>query len=191
MAQRKKLGYVYSFYGDGKGKTSHLNGMVIRALGNGWKVCYLRFLKNRPTGELKFFEQIIKTEPYIKKLEIYDFYRSSDKFTWEMNEAEKEILQNEINQGFAKFREITQRDDVDLIVVDEVLDCIYNKYLLKEIPEEVLIDILKNKKTQIEVALSGHNMSDKLKKVVDVISWVNLEKHYFYKGVNARKGIEY
>jgi cob(I)alamin adenosyltransferase len=108
-----------------------------------------------------------------------------------MNEAEKKILQNEINEGFDKFREITQRDDVDLIVVDEVLDCVYNKYLLKEIPEETLISILKNRKSHVDIALSGHNLSDKLKDVVDVISWVKLEKHYFYKGVKARKGIEY
>ena len=191
MLEKKQKSYVYIFYGDGKGKTSHLNGMVVRALGNGWKVCYLRFLKNRPTGELKFFEQITQTEPYSKKLEIYDFYRSSTKFSWEMDEAEKKVLQNEISEGFDKFREITQRDDIDLIVADEVLDCIYNKYLLKEIPEKTLIDILKNKKPHVDIALSGHNLSDSLREVVDVISWVKLEKHYFYKGVKGREGIEY
>jgi cob(I)alamin adenosyltransferase len=108
-----------------------------------------------------------------------------------MDEAEKKVLQNEISEGFDKFREITQRDDIDLIVADEVLDCIYNKYLLKEIPEKALIDILKNKKPHVDIALSGHNLSDKLKEIVDVISYVKLEKHYFYKGVKARKGIEY
>ncbi|WP_424527451.1 cob(I)yrinic acid a,c-diamide adenosyltransferase [Spiroplasma endosymbiont of Glossina fuscipes fuscipes] len=33
------------YYGDGKGKTSILNGMTIRALGYQWKVKYLRFFK--------------------------------------------------------------------------------------------------------------------------------------------------
>src|SRR5436190_23608590 len=108
-----------------------------------------------------------------------------------MNDAEKKVLQNEINEGFDKFREITQRDDVDLIVVDEVLDCVYNKYLLKEVSEETLINILKNKKPHVYIALSGHNLSDRLREVVDVISRVKLEKHYFYEGVKARKGIEY
>jgi cob(I)alamin adenosyltransferase len=32
--REKKQGYIYIYYGDGKGKTSHLNGMTIRALGN-------------------------------------------------------------------------------------------------------------------------------------------------------------
>lgn len=186
MAEQKQ-GYIYIYYGDGKGKTSHLNGMTIRALGNGWRVCYLRFLKNRPTGELKFFEQITKIEPYNKNLKIYDFYHSSDKFFWEMNEQEKNNLQNEINEGIEKFREITQKDEVDLIVVDEILGCIHNKQL----SEAVLIDILKNKKPHIAIALSGHNLSDKLKEVADLVSQVKLQKHYFYKGAEAQQGIEY
>ncbi|CAI2177477.1 405_t:CDS:2 [Funneliformis geosporum] len=112
----EKQGYIYIYYGDGKGKTSHLNGMTIRAL--------------------------------------------------EMNDQEKSNLQKEINEGIAKFQEITQKDDVDLIVVDEILGCIHNKQL----SEEVLINILKNKKPHIAIALSGHNLSDKLKEVADLVS---------------------
>src|SRR3954451_18734230 len=104
-----------------------------------------------------------------------------------MNEQEKSNLQNEIDEGVKKFREITQKDEVDLIVVDEILGCIHNKQL----SEEVLMDILKNKKSHIEIALSGHNLSDKLKAVADLVSQVKLQKHYFYKGIKARQGIEY
>src|SRR3954447_2719305 len=104
-----------------------------------------------------------------------------------MNEQEKSNLQKEIDEGIDKFREITQREDVDLIVVDEILGCIHNKQL----SEEVLIDILKNKKPHIEIALSGHNLSDKLKSVADLVSQIKLQKHYFYKGGKARQGIEY
>ncbi|CAI2162027.1 2936_t:CDS:2 [Funneliformis geosporum] len=105
----------------------------------------------------------------------------------EMNDQEKSNLQKEINEGVAKFQEITQKDEVDLIVVDEILGCIHNKQL----SEEVLINILKNKKPHIAIALSGHNLSDKLKEVADLVSQVKLQKHYFYKGGKARQGIEY
>jgi len=104
-----------------------------------------------------------------------------------MNDQEKNNLQKEINAGIDKLRVITQKEDVDLIVVDEILGCIHNKQL----SEEVLIEILKNKKTHIEIALSGHNLSDKLKEAADLVSQVKLQKHYFYKGVKARQGIEY
>jgi cob(I)alamin adenosyltransferase len=104
-----------------------------------------------------------------------------------MNDQEKSRLQDEINEGVSKFQEITQKDEVDLIVVDEILGCIHNKQL----SEEVLINILKNKKPHIAIALSGHNLSDKLKEVADLVSQVKLQKHYFYKGGKARQGIEY
>lgn len=41
----EKKGYCHIYYGDGKGKTSILNGMTICALGYQWKVKYLRLLK--------------------------------------------------------------------------------------------------------------------------------------------------
>ena len=104
-----------------------------------------------------------------------------------MNEQEKSNLQNEIDEGIEKLREITQKDEVDLIVVDEILGCIHNKQL----SEEVLIDLLKNKKPHISIALSGHNLSDKLKEVADLVSQVKLQKHYFYQGAKAQQGIEY
>jgi ATP:corrinoid adenosyltransferase len=39
--------------------------------------------------------------------------------------------------------------------------------------------------------MSGHNLSEKLKEVADLVSQVKLEKHYFYKGAKAQQGIEY
>jgi cob(I)alamin adenosyltransferase len=50
-----------------------------------------------------------------------------------MDDQEKSVLQNEINEGIDKFREITQKDEVDLIVVDEILGCIHNKQLSEEV----------------------------------------------------------
>jgi|GEM_PF-929983 len=66
-------GYIHIYKGEGRGKTSILNGMVIRALGNNLRVYYLRFLKNRPSGEIDFLEAT-------GKLEIKSFYQSSQKF---------------------------------------------------------------------------------------------------------------
>lgn len=104
-----------------------------------------------------------------------------------MDDQEKAILQLEINRGVEVLTQICQRDEVDLIVVDELLGCIHNKQL----DEQTLIDIIKNRKTHIEIDFSGHNLSDNLKDACDLVSNVKLIKHYFYKGLSARKGIEY
>lgn len=173
-------GYIHIYKGEGKGKTSILNGMVIRALGNHLSVHYLRFLKNRPSGEIDFLEKS-------GEITIKSFYQSSDKFFWEMNEQEKLILKEETNQGLQYLKMLSQSDKVDLIVVDEILGCIQNNL----IKEQDLINILKNKKANIEIALSGRYASFALEQIADLISEINPKKHYFDLGQIARKGIDY
>ena len=66
-------GYIHIYKGEGRGKTSILNGMVVRALGNNLRVCYLRFLKNRFSGEIAILEKF-------EQITIKNFYQSSQKF---------------------------------------------------------------------------------------------------------------
>lgn len=173
-------GYVHIYKGEGKGKTSILNGMVIRALGNNLNVVYLRFLKNRPAGEIDFLKQNTK-------IKVESFYQFSQKFFWEMNEQEKKILKTETNYGFVRLQLLSQSDIVDVIVVDEILGCIQNNL----IKEQDLIAILKNKKPHIEIALSGRYASFALEQCADLISEVKSIKHYFDQGQIAREGIDY
>lgn len=173
-------GYIHIYKGEGKGKTSILNGMVIRALGNNLRVYYLRFLKNRPSGEIDFLKAT-------GKLEIKSFYQSSQKFFWEMNNKEKDQLKIETNQGLQYLKSLTQRDDIDLIVVDEILGCIQNGL----IAEKELIAILTTRKPTIEIALSGRYVPPNLEQIADLVSEINNKKHYFETGQIARKGIDY
>lgn len=167
-------GYIHIYKGEGKGKTTILNGMVVRALGNKLNVSYLRFLKNRPSGEIAFFKNNTKVK-------IESFYESSQKFFWEMEEKEKAILKQETNEGLQRLAILSQSDSIDLIVVDEILGCIQNN----------LIKILKNKKPNIEIAISGRYASFALEQVADLISEVKPIKHYFEQGQIAREGIDY
>lgn len=173
-------GYIHIYKGEGKGKTSILNGMVIRALGSNLSVYYLRFLKNRSSGEINFLSKF-------DNITIRSFYNSSKKFFWEMNNQEKQILKSETNQGLQYLENLSQNDNIDLIVVDEILGCIQNNL----IEEQELIRILKNKKPNIEIALSGRYASFALEQVADLISEVSAKKHYFNSGQIARKGIDY
>ncbi|UZQ31507.1 MAG: cob(I)yrinic acid a,c-diamide adenosyltransferase [Spiroplasma phoeniceum] len=75
--------------------------MTIRALGYQWNVKYLCFLKNRISGEMLFFQNLANPN-----LEIINYYSSSKKFFWEMNDQEKEILQKEMQIGFNEWRRV-------------------------------------------------------------------------------------
>lgn len=183
-----KKGYIHIYKGDGKGKTSILNGTTIRALGYGMNIKYLRFLKNRESGEILFFEKNTN-------LKIENFYHFSQQFIWDMNkQEEREILINkfkeETRKGFERLKNLLKDENVDLIIVDEILGCIENQF----INEDEIVEALQGKKEHIEVILSGREPKkgmSKLENIADLISEVSLKKHYFEKKVCARKGIEY
>lgn len=74
-------------------------------------------------------------------LEVINYYSSNTKFFWEMNDEEKEILRKEMRIGFEELKKLSQDQTIDLIIVDELLGCIYNGL----ITEAELIEVIKNK----------------------------------------------
>jgi cob(I)alamin adenosyltransferase len=57
--RNRKKGYTFVYTGDGKGKTTAAMGLAVRAIGHGFKVKILQFIKSphRPYGEMKILEQ--------------------------------------------------------------------------------------------------------------------------------------
>lgn len=178
----QEQGYLHIYCGEGKGKTSILNGMTIRALGNDWNVVYFRFLKKSPHRWINIF-----WKAYYTNLTILDFYHSSKKFFWEMNDEEKQELKVETRKGLEVLVATLKNSNIDLIVVDEILGCLQNQLIY----EDELVLALENKAKNIEVALSGRYCPEKLQSIADLISEVTPTRHYSEKSIWARKGIEY
>ena len=55
---KTKGSVVLVYTGEGKGKTSASVGLMARALGNGWKVAFIQFIKHWEVGEHLFIKQI-------------------------------------------------------------------------------------------------------------------------------------
>ena len=71
-----KNSVVVVYTGEGKGKTSASVGLMARALGTGWHVAYVQFIKHWNVGEHDFINQIsyltsslLSTESVNKKIE--------------------------------------------------------------------------------------------------------------------------
>jgi len=55
---KTKDSVVVVYTGEGKGKTSASLGLLARALGSGWKVAFIQFIKHWNVGEHDFIAQI-------------------------------------------------------------------------------------------------------------------------------------
>ena len=74
----------------------------------------------------------------------------------------------------------------DMVILDEINIAVHFK-LLKT--SEVL-KLLKNRPKSVEIVLTGRKAPKKLIEAADLVTEMKEVKHYFTKGVTARKGIE-
>ena len=175
-----KKGLIQVYCGNGKGKTTAAIGQGIRATGHGYKVIMIQFLKGRPTGEL---ETLKRLEPEFK---VFKFEKQT-KFIFEMDEEQKKDLQSDIRNALNFARKVLDTRECDVLILDEILGVVENELL----EEEELIKIINNKSEHIELILTGRVVPERIKSLADYISTIEETAHPFYKGVAARKGIEY
>ncbi len=170
------IGLVHIYCGDGKGKTTCAMGLLTRAAGSGKKVLLHQFLKDNKSSERKLIEKFegVKVIPSL----------AMEKWTFQMNEAEKEEFHHKNDQILKEIAE--QASNFDMIVLDEALYAI-DKNLLTE---SLVINFLENKPKSLEVVLSGRNPSQNMIDHADYVSEICKRKHPFDKGISSRIGIE-
>lgn len=169
-------GQIHIYCGDGKGKTSAVIGLCVRAAGNGLKVLMIQFLKAGTSGEIKILSGI-RNVKVIKGPEIM-------KFTHEMSVEEKEQL---LKKNIADFAEIVKiAGQYDVLVLDEIIYAIAARLF----PEKLLLEFLEHKPEHLEVVLSGQNPSKKLINLADYVSMIKKIKHPYDAGIKSRSGIE-
>ena len=172
------LGLIHVYCGNGKGKTTSVLGLSMRAAGRGLKVLFVQFLKSRKTGEL----ESLKLIPNIEVLR----GKETTKFTFQMNDEEKKIVWQEHAALFNTVQDKISQGKYDLLVLDEVIGACNNKVF----DGTQLIRFLQNKPEHLEVALTGRNPSEAMRELVAYVSEIIPVKHPFNQGIPARDGIE-
>jgi len=172
-----RKGLVEVFTGNGKGKTSAALGVVLRALGHGFRVCIIQFMKgNYPYGEQKTLASL----PGVK-LMIFGRVSFVDP-----NNVEDEDRQ-EGRKAFEAAREAVFSGDYDLIVLDEIN--VASAWGLVDI-EEVL-KLVGDKPEEVELILTGRYADRRLVRVADLVTEMVDIKHPFDEGIEARAGLDY
>lgn len=173
----KGLFQIYT--GDGKGKSTALFGLAIRALGRGKKVLIYQFLKSRQTGELLFLEKMNDSNLKIKRA------NTSKKFSWKMDLEEKKVQCEEVLAALEDILAI--QHEFDLILCDELINCVKTG----AVTEEELISFVGKKDKDVEVVMTGRNAGTKLIERADLVTEMKKIKHPYDKGVPSREGIEF
>lgn len=179
MMEKKGLTLVYT--GDGKGKTTSALGLTLRAVGRGYKAKIFQFIKS---PQRSYGEQIA-----LQKLGV-DMVQLGNGFTWTKTpEEHREALRI----GWPKAKEAVLSGEYDVVILDELNNALsIETFPIEDVlPLQEVIDVIQNRPSHVHLVITGRNAKQEIKDVADLVSVIDVEKHYYNEGIPAVKGIEF
>jgi cob(I)alamin adenosyltransferase len=163
--------------GNGKGKSSSAFGMVMRALGYGYKVGVVQFIKG---------VQLSGEEMYIRdQCPQVTFHQMGTGFTWDTQDRSADIAAAETSWAVAE--KMLADDSYHLVVLDELTYMLIFKYL----DQDRVLSALKNRPENQSLVVTGRGGGSALSELADTVSEIKEIKHAYNSGVMARKGVDY
>jgi cob(I)alamin adenosyltransferase len=163
--------------GNGKGKSSSAFGMVMRALGYGYKVGVVQFIKGA---------QLSGEEMYLRDhCPQVTFEQMGTGFTWDTQDRSGDIAAAE--KSWAVAQKMLGDDSYHLVVLDELTYMLSFKYL----DQNMILQALKNRPENQSVVVTGRGGGSALADMADTVSEIKEVKHAYNAGVMARKGVDY
>ncbi|MBI4687299.1 MAG: cob(I)yrinic acid a,c-diamide adenosyltransferase [Nitrospirae bacterium] len=171
-----KKGYIQVYTGNSKGKTTAALGLALRAAGAGLKVFIAQFIKKRRCSEhkaLERFNDLITIKQYGT-----GFIRGQEPAIDEIKAAQK---------GLKDVKKALTSSEYSVIILDEINIAVHKKLLdVKE-----LLTLMDEKPAYIELVLTGRYAHEDVIAKADLVTEMKEIKHYFKRGVKARRGIEH
>ena len=179
---RLAKGAFQVYTGEGKGKSTASMGLMLRALGCGFSVYYLRMMKPRwKTGELALCPTLHPRLTY-RNVE-QDWILSRSKHIPEHVHAMTEALACEMDC----LEQILRSEEHDLVIVDEINYCIHRGL----IPLDRALSLARSRPHRVELVFTGRYAPPELITLADVVTEMRKIKHHFDAGTPARRGIEF
>ncbi|MFV0529183.1 MAG: cob(I)yrinic acid a,c-diamide adenosyltransferase [Lachnospiraceae bacterium] len=160
-----KTEMIEVYCGNGKGKTTLALGGCMRAALQGQSVIVIQFLKGKERKELDFLDEM---DIGIKLFR----FEKSQKYYQDLSEEEKQEQNVNIINGLNFARKVIVTQECDLLVLDEILGLID----LGIVTAQEVIDVLKARDDSMRIILTGTNMDNELKEIVDSITTISTEK---------------
>ncbi|MEE8296508.1 MAG: cob(I)yrinic acid a,c-diamide adenosyltransferase [Hyphomicrobium sp.] len=163
--------------GKGKGKSTAAFGLLLRALGRGFRAGVVQFGKGAwETGERKAIERFPDQVVW---------YALGEGFTWETQDRERDVAAAE--RAWAKTKELMADPSIRLLILDELNIALrYGHLDLDEV-----VAALSARRPDLHIVVTGRNAKPELIEAADLVTEMGLVKHHFSAGVKAQEGIEF
>ncbi|MDZ7392491.1 MAG: cob(I)yrinic acid a,c-diamide adenosyltransferase [candidate division KSB1 bacterium] len=179
MAHRRLTrGYVQVYTGHGKGKTTAALGLVLRAAGHGLRSHVIQFMK----GDIEYGE-ITAVRHLGGLVTITQMGRPT--FVDKAHPDPEDIRL--ANEALQLAHTSVRSGEFDIVVLDEVNVAL--DYGL--IPVAKVLELVATKPPHVELILTGRNAPQAIIDVADLVTEMHCIRHYYERGVAARRGIEF
>ncbi len=167
---------IQVYTGNGKGKTTAALGLALRAAGAGKKIYLCQFLKGRFYCELASLKKL-------KNIKIEQF--GTRCFLKGTRPDRNDIAM--AKAALAGVEKAIASKQCDMIIMDE-LNVALNLGLI-ELKDA--LKVIKAVPKRIELIITGRGAHPEIIKLADLVSEIKEVKHYYKKGLKARRGIEF
>jgi cob(I)alamin adenosyltransferase len=168
-------GYVQVYTGNGKGKTTAAFGQALRAAGAGLRVFIAQFVKGTKYSEHKAMER------FSDLITIKQYGR--DCF---INQAPTDKDIHAARQGYDDVAEIIRSGHYQMVILDEANIAVYYKLF----SAHDLVALIDMKPEDLELVITGRYADPMVLEKADLVTEMLEVRHYYHRGVAARKGIE-
>ena len=176
-AKTIEKGLLIVHTGKGKGKSTAAFGLMLRALGRGFRCGVVQFGKGAwQSGERtaieKFGDQV-------------EWHTLGEGFTWETQDRARDIAAAE--RAWAATEKMMADPSIRMIVLDELNITLRYDHL----DAAMVIAALRAKRADQHIVVTGRNAKPELIEAADLVTEMMPVKHHFAAGVKAQEGIEF
>jgi cob(I)alamin adenosyltransferase len=176
-AKTAEKGLLIVHTGKGKGKSTAAFGLMLRAIGRGFRCGVVQFGKGAwQSGERtaieRFGDQV-------------EWYTLGEGFTWETQDRARDVEAAE--RAWAKTVELMANPAIRLIVLDELNIALRYDHL--DIGK--VVAALQARRGDLHIVVTGRNAKPEMIEAADLVTEMTPVKHHFAAGVKAQEGIEF
>lgn len=173
-----KLGLVQVYTGSGKGKTTASLGLTLRAVGHGFRVCMIQFMKDNA----RYGESL--AAQYLPGFRLIKAGRDAFVDIKNPDPVDSKLAR----QGWELAKSVITSREYEIVILDELNVLMAAKMVSVE---EVVKFLQDNRNQGVEVVLTGRYAPEAILELADLVTEMQEIKHPFQEGIPSRQGVDY